>query len=204
MDLRNCGLDKEIPTQRRVETSGEGMSEEEEAVHSQAKTPQKTASKNSREEEISKIIEKSVAKRLEKELRLRGWHDDNYRWNMDGGEVDVSRKISWNTEEEVTKVLEIGAALGFDYDGQEEEIVKGLSPGIESRREEASFYPGYRQSSRIKSKGSSSHSMRTRNAKFKAVDGVSGNQVTVTSSVEEEVANVIMIDSAVGFDFSKV
>ncbi|KAK4858228.1 hypothetical protein QYF36_013059 [Acer negundo] len=46
---------QEIPTQRRVETSGEGMSEEEEAVHSQAKTPQKTASKNSRAEKVDRF-----------------------------------------------------------------------------------------------------------------------------------------------------
>ncbi|KAK1568017.1 hypothetical protein Q3G72_019428 [Acer saccharum] len=48
-----------------------------------------------------------------------------------------------------------------------------------------------RQSSRIKSKGSSSHNMRTRNAKFKEV-------------AEIEAANVIAIGSALGLDFSEV
>ncbi|KAI9201587.1 hypothetical protein LWI28_025649 [Acer negundo] len=76
------------------------------------------------EEEISKVIENGVAKRLEKEWRLRGRADGNGRWIMDGGVEGVSRKASWNTEEEVTKVVEIGAELGFDYNGQEDEVVE--------------------------------------------------------------------------------
>ncbi|KAK1564330.1 hypothetical protein Q3G72_000737 [Acer saccharum] len=46
--------------------------------------------------------------------------------------------------------------------------------------------------------------MRTRNAKFKGAEGVPGNQMKVTDSVELEVANVIAIGTAVGFDFSEV
>lgn len=50
--------------------------------------------------------------------------DGNSRWVMNGGEEEESRKILWNTEEKVAKVIETGAALGFDYNGQEEEIVE--------------------------------------------------------------------------------
>ncbi|KAI9161251.1 hypothetical protein LWI28_015741 [Acer negundo] len=63
---------------------------------------------------------------------------------------------------------------------------------------------GIRQSSRIKSKGSISHSKRTRKAKHIEVAGVLGNQVTEPGSVEKEVANVMAIGSTVGFDFLEV
>ncbi|KAK1548967.1 hypothetical protein Q3G72_008921 [Acer saccharum] len=66
------------------------------------------------------------------------------------------------------------------------------------------FSQGIRQSSRMKAKGSSSHSMRTRNARLRGAEEVLGNQAMEVGSVEAEVANTIAIGSAIGIDFSKV
>ena len=74
------------------------------------------------EEEIVKVVEKGVAKRLDKKVKLRKKAADTSRWRMDGGVDDESN--SWNTVEEVSKVLEMGAALGFDYNGQEDEVAE--------------------------------------------------------------------------------
>ncbi|KAK1583238.1 hypothetical protein Q3G72_022055 [Acer saccharum] len=69
-------------------------------------------------EEIAKVIERGVARRLERETR----------------DKEVSSRTSWSTEEEVANILETGAALGFDFKGQEEEIVEYLS--VREREEE--------------------------------------------------------------------
>ncbi|KAK0591952.1 hypothetical protein LWI29_010708 [Acer saccharum] len=55
------------------------------------------------EEEISKVIEKGVARGLEKKARLRGLKEGNQ--SRGGAEVGSERSL-WNTEEEVAKVLE--------------------------------------------------------------------------------------------------
>ncbi|KAK0577935.1 hypothetical protein LWI29_002522 [Acer saccharum] len=60
-----------------------------------------------------------------------------------------------------------------------------------------------RQSSRIKSKGASSHNMRTRNTKFREVEGISRNPMMESGSAEIKAANVIAIGLALGLDFQR-
>ncbi|KAK1553731.1 hypothetical protein Q3G72_002783 [Acer saccharum] len=78
------------------------------------------------EDEITKVIERREARgrcREEAGPAVVGANLEN------AGEVNIieGRGTSWNTEEEVAKVIEVGADLGFDYNGNEDEIVEYLS-----------------------------------------------------------------------------
>ncbi|KAK4841153.1 hypothetical protein QYF36_027373 [Acer negundo] len=75
---------------------------------------------------------------------------------------------------------------------------------VNSKRGVHGINQGIRQSSRKKTNSSSSHSMRTRNARLRVSEDVSGNKVMEVGTVEVEVAKTIAISAAVGIDFSEV
>ncbi|KAI9165428.1 hypothetical protein LWI28_014008 [Acer negundo] len=85
------------------------------------------------EEEITKVIEKRTAIGLYSDDVVL-YSDDVVPKAVNGGllESKMGKEItvggnSWNTEEEVAKVVQTGAALGLDYNGLENEIVEYLS-----------------------------------------------------------------------------
>ncbi|KAK4851760.1 hypothetical protein QYF36_018157 [Acer negundo] len=76
--------------------------------------PKNIVLKNLREEEISKIVKERVAIRLEREAKDMGFQN-----------IGVENSARDNsTIEVVTKVIKTGVVLGFDYNGQESEIVE--------------------------------------------------------------------------------
>ncbi|KAI9160455.1 hypothetical protein LWI28_008226 [Acer negundo] len=78
------------------------------------------------EEEIKKVIEKRATRSLYRNaIALRATIGEPLDPVM--GIKNLVRGNSWNTEEKVAKVVETGVALGFDYNGYENEIVEYLS-----------------------------------------------------------------------------
>ncbi|KAK4843572.1 hypothetical protein QYF36_010108 [Acer negundo] len=78
------------------------------------------------EEEIKKVIEKRATRSLYRNaIALRATIGEPLDPVM--GIKNLVRGNSWNTEEKVAKVVETGVALGFDYNGHENEIVEYLS-----------------------------------------------------------------------------
>ncbi|KAK1551224.1 hypothetical protein Q3G72_032272 [Acer saccharum] len=78
------------------------------------------------EEEIAKVIEKGVSlgyvfKSNEKDRDKEHivMQEDHYNSRSNQGE---SQENSWNFDNEVAKVIEVGVALGFDFNGNEVEI----------------------------------------------------------------------------------
>ncbi|KAI9165982.1 hypothetical protein LWI28_024068 [Acer negundo] len=78
------------------------------------------------EEEIAKVVEKGVAlgrivisrNNAGDDRRGRSQNSNENGQNRGGG---VSES-SWNLEEEVTKVIEVGMVVGFDFNGKEHEV----------------------------------------------------------------------------------
>ena len=78
------------------------------------------------EEEIAKVIEKGVSlgyvfKAKEKDMGKEHivMQEDHFNARSNQGE---SQENSWNLDNEVAKVIEVGVALGFDFNGNEVEI----------------------------------------------------------------------------------
>ena len=88
---------------------------------------------------MAKLIEKRVAlghdlkarhkvSDLEAQKKWIGNQENNNNSGIEGGSHGgSSRQFGWNLEMEVAKILEVGAALGFDFNGKEGEIGKILS-----------------------------------------------------------------------------
>ncbi|KAK0592416.1 hypothetical protein LWI29_018819 [Acer saccharum] len=147
---------------------------------------------------VTIAVEKTGSSKVDS---ARGEIEDNVFLSSDNSEI-MEELIQATVEVEKRRVLELWVA-----DSDKDVVLTTLvteNKFAHSKVKVNGSNQGIRQSSRIKSKGSSSNSMRTRNAKLIGVESVSGNQVTESGSVEDEVANVIAIGSAVGFDFSEV
>ncbi|KAK1548820.1 hypothetical protein Q3G72_009996 [Acer saccharum] len=78
------------------------------------------------EEEIAKVIEKGVALgRIVMSRNNAGVARSNRSQNPDENGTNRgsgASDTSWNLEEEVTKVIEVGKAVGFDFNGKEHEL----------------------------------------------------------------------------------
>ncbi|KAK0599370.1 hypothetical protein LWI29_004690 [Acer saccharum] len=124
---------------------------------------------------------------------------------IDRGSSDsenTKEELVWATiaAEEKGRSKGVGGGKGTEVTADSEEDLVIDTITAESKLNQ----PNIRQSSRIKSKGSSSHCMKTGNAKNGGAKVVSGKQVTSKDTVEVEVANVNAVRSMVGFDFSEV
>ncbi|KAK1583380.1 hypothetical protein Q3G72_023248 [Acer saccharum] len=79
------------------------------------------------EEEIAKVIEKGVALGLVVNSKDKSLGNGNGTHPTEGRHLEEDHPAEatdqdWNLEEEVTKVIEVGVSLGFDFNGKEVEI----------------------------------------------------------------------------------
>jgi hypothetical protein len=86
------------------------------------------------ENEIAKVIEEGVARRIEHISRRQKFLNEDCRTD-----TEDNSSLSWKVDEEVTKVIETGVKLGFDFNGNELEISQVLA--TMEMEDEARFKP---------------------------------------------------------------